>query len=85
MSNKVDHASYHHELCSCGDPWCHGCPTDEEFHAERDAAGRISLPWSADEQAIEPVDIEKRARFWEEQDAAWELEQMHRDPRREEF
>ena len=43
MKNKVNHASYHHEVCQCGDPWCHGCPTNEEFHTERDEAGRIDL------------------------------------------
>lgn len=40
----LNHASYHHEVCRCGDPWCHGCPTNEEFDAERDAEHRIALP-----------------------------------------
>lgn len=31
-------------LCRCGDPWCHGCPSDEEFEAERDSDGRIEVP-----------------------------------------
>jgi hypothetical protein len=48
--------SYHSDLCpQCRDPWCHGCPTNAEFHAERDVAGRISLPWSS-EQGMQQLD-----------------------------
>ena len=46
MSSKVNHASYHHEVCPlCGDPWCHGCPSDEEFEAEKDMQALESQMW----------------------------------------
>ena len=30
------------ECIICDDPWCHGCPSDEEFEAERDAAHKLN-------------------------------------------
>jgi hypothetical protein len=47
MSNN----SYHSDLCpQCRDPWCHGCPTNAEFHAERDVAHRVQHAWTAEQQ-----------------------------------
>jgi hypothetical protein len=36
-------------ICVCGDPWCHGCPSDEEFEAEID--GDSNWEYEADDNS----------------------------------
>lgn len=63
---KVDHANYHHEVCPvCHDPWCHGCPTNEEFHAERDAEHKIErAAWAHyQSESIDPREQDEDEEF----------------------